>query len=151
MMRRRYLDRISGPIRDRIDIHRTLAMPSRPEIARAVSRSQSTQQLAERVAHARKRQAARFDGTPWRVNSDVPGAVFRKHWPVDDAARSVMEGQLNSQKLSARSVDRILALSWSLADLREHDRPTKDDAVLASSLRRGVPLGSGLRELVAAS
>jgi magnesium chelatase family protein len=151
MMRRRYRERVTGPVRDRIDIHRTLTMPSRPELARALGRSRSTDQLSALVAEARERQAHRLAGSPWRLNVEVPGSELRKRWPIDDAARSVIDGQVSSHKLSARAADRILGLGWSIADLRGHDRPSGDDALLALSLRQGRPLGPDLRELVAAS
>jgi magnesium chelatase family protein len=149
MMRRRYRDRISGPIRDRIDIHRTMTAPSRPELMAAVDRSKTTAELAPVVAEARERQRARLRGSPWMVNSDIPGAELRKRWPVVESARMSLEAQLRSQKLSARSADRVLGLSWSVADLRRHDTPNADDVALALALRRGTPLGSGLRGLVA--
>ena len=151
MMRRRYRDRVTGPVRDRIDIHRTLTLPSRPELARAIGRSQTTARLAEVVAEARGRQSFRLDGTPWRLNSEIPGSELRKQWPIEDAARAVLDSQVSSHKLSARSADRILGLAWSVADLRGHDRPSRDDALLALSLRQGSPLAPDLRELVAAS
>jgi magnesium chelatase family protein len=151
MMRRRYRDRITGPVRDRVDIHRTLTLPSRPELARAIGRSQTTDRLAEVVAEARERQAHRLAGSPWRLNAEVPGSELRKRWPIEDGARSVLDSQVSSHKLSARSADRILGLGWSVADLRGHDRPSRDDTLLALSLRQGTPLGPDLRELVAAS
>jgi magnesium chelatase family protein len=151
MMRRRYRDRVTGPVRDRIDIHRTLTLPSRPELARAIGRSQTTNRLAEVVAEARGRQSLRLGGTPWRLNSEVPGSELRKQWPIEDAARAVLDGQVSSHKLSARAADRILGLAWSVADLRGHDRPRRGDVLLALSLRQGQPLAPDLRELVAAS
>jgi magnesium chelatase family protein len=151
LMRRRYRDRITGPVRDRIDIHRSLTLPSRPELARAIGRSQTTDRLAAVVAEARARQSYRLEGTPWRLNSEVPGSELRKRWPIEDSARAVLDSQVNSHKLSARSADRILGLAWSVADLRGHNRPSRDDALLALSLRQGTPLAPDLRELVAAS
>lgn len=151
LMRRRYRDRISGPIRDRIDIHRTLTLPSRPQLAHAISRSQTTAHLAGLVAEARERQTSRLADTPWRLNVELPGSELRKRFPIGEAARVEIDGHVTSQKLSARSADRVLALAWSVADLRGHDRPDRADAVLALSLRRGTPLGSELRELVIAS
>jgi magnesium chelatase family protein len=149
MMRRRYRDRVSGPIRDRIDIHRTMTPPSRPELAAALSRARSTRELAGVVAAARQRQRVRLADSPWRVNSDVPGAELRKQWPIDESARTCLEGQLRSQKLSARSADRVLGLSWTIADLRRHDVPDAEDVELALALRRGTPLGPGFGGLVA--
>ncbi len=131
LMRRRYRDRITGPVRDRIDIHRSLTLPSRPELARAIGRSQGTDRLSELVAEARERQAHRLEGSPWRLNAEVPGSELRKRWPIDDTARTVLDSQVSTHKLSARSADRVLGLGWSVADLRGHDRPGRDDALLA--------------------
>ncbi len=147
LMRRRYRDRISGPVRDRIDIHRQLVAPSRPELAHAVASGRSTADLAPLVHAARERQQQRLADTPWALNTDVPGVELRKRWPVSDAGRALVESQLAARKLSARSADRILRVAWTVADLRGHDRPDPDDVELALALRRGTPLGSGLRDL----
>lgn len=149
MMRRRYRDRISGPIRDRIDIHRTMTPPSRPELASAISPSRTSAELADSVVAARARQQARFRDTPWLVNGNVPGVELRKRWPVAESARALLDGQLQSHQLSARSADRVVGLSWTVADLCGRDLPTGDDVELALALRRDTPLGPGLRGLVA--
>ena len=85
------------PVRDRIDIHRTLTLPSRPELARAIGRSQTTDRLAEVVAEARGRQSVRLDDTPWRLNSEVPGSELRKQWPVEDGAHARRYAYLQSR------------------------------------------------------
>lgn len=149
MMRRRYRDRISGPIRDRIDIHRTMTPPSRPELAVALATSRTSTELAEVVAQARELQSRRLSDTAWTVNGDVPGVEFRKRWPVAERARVVFDGQLRSHQLSARSADRVLGLSWTIADLRGGKVPDVDDVELALALRRDTPLTPALRELVA--
>lgn len=150
-MARRYRDRISGPVRDRIDIHRTLVAPSRPELAQATGTVRSTAELSLVVADARERQARRLEGTPWRLNADVPGVELRKRWPVSDEGRHVVDRQLRAQRLTPRSADRVLRVAWSVADLLGHDRPTADDVELAVLLRGDAPLGPGLRRLVQAS
>ena len=148
LMRRRYKDRISGPIRDRIDIHRNLSALTRPELANAVSTSRSTAEIAPAVAAARKRQAERYRETPWSLNSEVPGVELRKQWPIHQDGRLIIDQQMRSQKLSARSADRILRLSWTVADLLGHDVPDARDVDSALALRRSMPLGGELRSLV---
>jgi magnesium chelatase family protein len=59
------------------------------------------------------------------------------------------DGQLRSHQLAARSADRVLGLSWTIADLRGGDLPDVDDVELALALRRDTPLTPALRELVA--
>lgn len=150
LMQRRYRDRISGPVRDRIDIHRTLVAPTRPELVHGASDARSTRDLAPLVARARSRQAERLAGTPWQVNADVPGVDLRKHWPATDAARRLVDSQLRGQRLSARSADRVLRVAWSVCDLREGERPDVEEVELALALRRGTPLGPLLRDVVVA-
>lgn len=150
LMQRRYRDRISGPVRDRIDIHRTLVAPRRPELVHEASGARSTSDVAPLVARARLRQATRLAGTPWQVNADVPGVDLRKHWPATDAAKRLVDAQLRGQRLSARSADRVLRVAWSICDLREGERPDVDEVELALALRRGTPLGPLLRDVVVA-
>ena len=151
LMRRRYKDRISGPIRDRIDIHRNLTTLSRPELANALSTARPTAEIAPVVAAARKRQAKRFAETPWTLNCQVPGVELRRHWPLEHHARALIDQQLRAQKLSARSADRILRLSWTVADVLGHDLPDADDVDTALALRGSMPLRGQLRELVQSS
>jgi magnesium chelatase family protein len=151
LMRRRYADRLSGPIRDRIDVHRSLTAISRPELVAALPGARSTSELAQQVLIARERQLRRLAGTPWRLNSEVPGVELRKRWPVREEGRVLVDHQLRSNKLNARSADRILRLAWSVADLTGHDVPDADDVDAALSLRRGTALGGAMRDLVQAS
>lgn len=151
LMRRRYADRLSGPIRDRIDIHRALTAMTRPELVTAMTGARSTSELAGLVAVARDRQGRRLSDSPWRLNCEVPGVELRKHWPVRDDGRALVDEQLRTHKLNARSADRILRLAWTIADLQEHDVPVGDDVDAALSLRRGTALGGPMREMVQAS
>lgn len=146
-MRRRYADRLSGPIRDRIDIHRTLVEPTRREIAQTLGARPTTADLVSRVAEARLRQRVRLDETPWRVNAAVPGVELRKRWPAEDAGSRLLEQQLRGHKVTPRSADRVLRLAWSVADLCGHDRPTIDDVQTALDLRRGSPLGGDVARM----
>ncbi len=151
-MRRRYADRLSGPIRDRIDIHRVLVEPSRRAVHLAVAATGSTTaDLAALVAGARDRQAHRFRETPWRVNAAVPGVDLRRDWPAHDDGMRLIDQQVRAHKLTPRSADRVLRLSWSVADLCEHGRPDGDDVAAALDLRRGSPIGGAVARLLEAA
>ena len=117
----------------------------------ALNSARSTAELASSVVEARERQQRRFADTPWSLNSAVPGVELRKQWPVSERGRVLIDQQLRTNKLNARSADRILRLAWSVADLHGHDVPSGDDVETALSLRRGTPLGSAMREMVQAS
>jgi magnesium chelatase family protein len=123
---------------------------TRPELIESMSGARSTRELAGVVIEARERQRLRLAGTPWQLNSEVPGVELRKHWPVRDDGRALVDHQLRSLKLNARSADRILRLSWTLADLCGHDVPDADDVEAALSLRRGTALGGTMRDMVQA-
>lgn len=150
-MRRRYADRLSGPIRDRIDIHRTLVEPSRREVADGLGSRPVMADLVGRVGDARTRQRLRLAGTPWRVNAAVPGVELRKRWPSEEAGMRLLERQVRGHKISPRSADRVLRLAWSVADLCDHDRPTIDDVQTALDLRRGSPIGGDVVRLLEAA
>ncbi|MET0447946.1 MAG: YifB family Mg chelatase-like AAA ATPase [Aeromicrobium sp.] len=151
LMRRRYADRLSGPIRDRVDIHRSLSAITRPELVASLAGARPTRELLSFVVESRDRQRRRLADTPWRLNSEVPGVDLRKRWPVHDGGRALIDHELRTQKLNARSADRILRLSWTIADLRAHDVPDADDVEAALSLRRGTALGGTLRDMVQAA
>lgn len=150
-VRRRYADKLSGPIRDRIDIHRTLVEPSRREVAQAVSEPWSTVDLLRRLEEARDRQRRRFEGSPWRLNAAVPGVDLRKNWPADPEGLRLIEQQVRAHKLTPRSADRVLRLAWSVADLCLRNRPSLDDVQCALDLRRGSPIGGELTRLIGAA
>jgi len=147
LMRRRYADRLSGPIRDRIDIHRTLRAPSRPELA--LTGTVGTGRLRDLVAEARARQQHRFADDDWDLNAGVPGAALRNRWPVVPAGRDLVDAQLRNRSLNPRSADRVLRLAWTLADIAGHAVPELEDVESALALRRGESLGGPLRDLVA--
>lgn len=150
VQRRRYADRISGPIRDRIDIHRVLRAPSRPELVGGLPR-RSSDDWADDVAAARDRQTRRLTEVECRLNSELSGSVLRKRLPPSAAAQALVEEKVHAGKLSARAADRILRVSWTIADLLGHDRPSADDVSAALALRRGTAFGGRLRGLLEAA
>ncbi|MEV0979970.1 YifB family Mg chelatase-like AAA ATPase [Streptomyces sp. NPDC049915] len=138
---RRYQARISGPLLDRVDLRVEVDPVGRAELAQRGPGGESTATVAARVRAARERAAARLEGTPWRTNSEVPGRELRTRWhaapgALDDAERSLERGVL-----TARGLDRVLRVAWTVADLVGHDRPDATDVALALQLRTGVPRG----------
>jgi len=138
---RRYQARLSGPLLDRVDLRVEVDRVTRAQLAQRGARGESTAVVADRVQAARERAAARLVGTPWRTNSEVPGRELRSRWhavpgAMDDAERSLERGVL-----TARGLDRVLRVAWTVADLLGHDRPDATDVALALQLRTGVPRG----------
>ncbi|MFJ4331713.1 YifB family Mg chelatase-like AAA ATPase [Streptomyces sp. NPDC088935] len=138
---RRYQARLSGPLLDRVDLRVEVDRVTRSQLAGEGPRGDSTAAVADRVRAARERSAARLAGTPWRSNSEVPGRELRSRWRAAPGALEEAERCLERGVLTARGLDRVLRVAWTVADLVGHDRPDAQDVALALQLRTGVPRG----------
>jgi magnesium chelatase family protein len=93
--------------------------------------------VAARVAEARRVAAARYAGTPWRTNNDVPPTELRRRWPIPRAATVTLEQALDRGTITARGYGRILRVAWTLADLQGKAVPTKEQVNQALGFRSG--------------
>ncbi|WCM56655.1 YifB family Mg chelatase-like AAA ATPase [Microbacterium sp. EF45047] len=136
---RRYASKLSGPLRDRLDIELHVA---RVAAARATSgeRSAVTSAAARaRVLAAREAAAERWQGTPWRRNGDVPGSRLRQGpLRLPPEVRAPLDRALERGGLTLRAYDRTLRLAWTMADLGGLDRPGADEIGRALFLKRGL-------------
>ncbi|MFD5750578.1 YifB family Mg chelatase-like AAA ATPase [Streptomyces sp. NPDC127033] len=140
---RRYQSRLSGPLLDRVDLRVNVQPVTRADLLGQGGRGESTAAVAARVQEARARSAARLDTTPWSVNSEVPGHELRTRWPVSAGALAAAERDLERGLLTARGIDRILRVAWTVADLAGCDRPEARHVDLALELRTGIARGAG--------
>lgn len=138
---RRYQARLSGPLLDRVDLRVEVDRVTRSELTERGARGESTETVADRVRAARERAATRLAGTPWRTNSELPGRELRSRWYASLGAMEEAERSLERGVLTARGLDRVLCVAWTVADLVGHDRPGATDVALALQLRTGVPRG----------
>lgn len=138
---RRYQSRLSGPLLDRVDLRVEVDPVTRAQLTEPGARGESTATVADRVRQARARAAARLTGTPWRTNSEVPGRELRSRYQAVAGAMDEAERNLERGVLTARGIDRVLRVAWTVADLVGHDRPDATDVALALQLRTGVPRG----------
>ncbi|MFE0543696.1 YifB family Mg chelatase-like AAA ATPase [Streptomyces sp. NPDC048231] len=138
---RRYQARLSGPLLDRVDLRVEVDPVTRAELTERDARGESTATVAHRVREARHRAALRLAGTPWETNSEVPGRDLRSRWHAASGAMDEAERSLERGVLTARGLDRVLRVAWTVADLAGHDRPDATDVALALQLRTGVPRG----------
>jgi magnesium chelatase family protein len=136
MMVRRYRQRLSGPVLDRIDIQQLL-LPS-PKTVRPGTpiTSESSAKVAARVAEARQRQRHRLAGTGWSVNAEVPGYVLRGKLGELPAMRLLDDAAIRG-KLSARGADKVLRVAQTIADLAGHGVPKEEDFAAAMGLHEG--------------
>ncbi|SEO00972.1 YifB family Mg chelatase-like AAA ATPase [Actinacidiphila rubida] len=140
---RRYQARLSGPLLDRVDLRVEVDAVSRSDLI-GHGRGESSAEVAARVLQARERAAARYQDTPWRMNSEVPGHEIRTRWQVAPGALHAAERDMERGLLTARGLDRVLRVAWTLADLAGHVRPDPDDVLRALQLRSGFSRGATL-------
>ncbi|WP_399085199.1 YifB family Mg chelatase-like AAA ATPase [Streptomyces sp. BBFR2] len=138
---RSYRARLSGPLMDRVDLRVTVEPVARSALAALGDGAESTATVAARVREARARAAARYAGTPWITNSEVPGHELRTRWHARPGALARAENDLECGLLTARGLDRVLRVAWTVADLAGRDRPTAEDVDTALELRTGVQRG----------
>ncbi|MFD7030427.1 YifB family Mg chelatase-like AAA ATPase [Streptomyces sp. NPDC059917] len=144
---RRYQGRLSGPLLDRVDLRVEVEPVGRSDLVGGGGPGEASAAVALRVAGARARAAERLAGTPWRVNSEVPGHELRTRWLPAPGALAQAERDLERGLLTARGLDRVLRVAWTVSDLAGKDRPDARDVAVALELRtgiaRGVPLPQG--------
>lgn len=134
-VRRRYQARLSGPLLDRIDLQVEIGAPSRAELRADAGAAEASVVVAARIAGARAAMAIRLRGTPWRTNAEVPGAVLRRRWPLPASVTFAADRAFETGALTARGLDRVLRVAWTLADLEGLDRPGPAELGLALDLR----------------
>ncbi|MBR7837881.1 ATP-binding protein [Actinospica durhamensis] len=133
-----YLGRISGPLLDRIDLRVDVSPVGPAELLAAAAGGQageSTAQVAGRVRQARERASTRLADTPWQLNAQVPARYSRSNWPLDNEALEGAEKALQSGVLTARGLDRVVRVAWTLADLSGRDRPGRTEVDTALGFR----------------
>lgn len=135
---RRYATRLSGPLRDRVDIDLQVArVAARTATAGSAPRT-TTADAATRVRTARERASERWRATPWRRNAEIPGSWLRQGaLRLASADRAPLDRALERGLLTLRGYDRVLRLAWTMADLSGRERPGLDEVGHALHLRRG--------------
>jgi len=112
----KYVEKISGPLLDRIDLH--VQVPSvEYEAMRRRETPESSADIKCRVDEARGRQKRRFAGTGITCNAYMTPAMIGTFCPLDDRCDALMKAAFQSMGLTARSHDRILRVARTIADL----------------------------------
>src|ERR1700735_1051993 len=138
LVRRRYLARLSGPLLDRVDVKAEFLPVARAELLSDPKLTEPSSVVAERVAAARQRMAHRLRGSGWRLNAEIPGRELRRRYAPAPGALVPLERAMDLGEISARGVDRVIRLSWTVADLGGVARPTVSEISYALGLWLGV-------------
>lgn len=139
VQRQRYLSRLSGPLLDRIDIRVDMRTPTRADLA--ADAGERSDVVRERVLAARERSRARWRGTGWVSNAQLPGPFLRESSGVDPHLLALLDRGVERGSMSLRGADRVLRLMWTLADLAGRPTPDETDLARALALRTGGPHG----------
>jgi len=117
----KYINRISGPLFDRIDIHIEVV----PVDFKGLSDSRQTERSADirtRVTNARLIQEKRFAGMEGvHSNSQIPAKMLREVCRINETGSRLLKTAMEKLGLSARAYDRILKVSRTIADLDNSD------------------------------
>jgi magnesium chelatase family protein len=118
-MVQKYLNRISGPLLDRIDIHIEV-VPVNYDKLSDTGGTENSSVVRERVVRARKIQANRFEHVKGVYsNSQMSSSMQRKYCQLDEAGGRLLKTAMDIRGLSARAYDRILKVARTIADLAE--------------------------------
>jgi magnesium chelatase family protein len=134
-VRRRYLARLSGPLLDRVDLRVRTHAVTPAELRAAARLAETSAVVRTRVLQARRGAAQRLAGTCWKTTAEVPGAELRRRWPLPRRVQAHAEACLDRGGLTARGLDRVLRVAWTIADLAGRAQPSLDDVGEALALR----------------
>ena len=124
---RRYARKISGPLLDRIDLHVTVERPNYAELITEIPQ-ESSAAIRSRVLKARQIQEERLRGFGLSCNAHMGHREIKETCPLTKEAQLLLEQVFNKLKLSARSYDRIIKVSRTIADL-SHSKEIDDTHV----------------------
>lgn len=132
--RRRYFGRLSGPLLDRVDIQMNVNRLSLAQLS-SQSGGEPTAAAAGRVLAARERAIRRLSPFELKFNAEVSGRILRGPLRLTESSTRTIDFALERGSLTARGYDRVLRISWTLADLAGLDRPGADQIGQALEMR----------------
>jgi len=112
----KYLNRVSGPMLDRIDLHIEVP-PVDYEALSSKANEESSAEIRMRVNAARKIQNERYKGTGITCNARLTPSLLRKYCVLSDDAAALLQASFDNLGMSARAYDRILKVARTIADL----------------------------------
>ncbi len=116
----RYQKRISGPLLDRIDIHIEVPRIKHAEIEDGKD-GESSKDVRQRVANARKIQQERFKGTSLITNSEMSSNDIQNFCKMEDSAKDLLKNAIEQLRFSVRAYHKIIKLGRTIADLDGSD------------------------------
>jgi len=115
-----YRNKISGPLLDRIDLQIETPPVSCDDLRQQPS-GESSATMLQQVLAVRERQARRYAGERYRINSALSPSGLRRYARLAEGAERLLRNAMNSLGLSARAYSKILKVALTIADLECED------------------------------
>lgn len=116
----KYLNRISGPLLDRIDLH-VEVKPVKYEKLNSEIKPETSEKIKKRVNNARRIQYLRYKGMGIYSNAELTPQMIEKYCQIDEQSKKILEQAFKKLGLSARSYSRILKVARTIADLESKE------------------------------
>lgn len=131
---KRYLDKISGPLLDRIDLQIEVDAVPVKEI-NSGAQPETSEAVAERVNAARRVQNERYRDTGIYCNAQLNNAMIRKFCAVSNETAEILNLSVERLHLSMRAYNRVLKVARTIADLAGHQDISVEDVAEAIQYR----------------
>ena len=115
-----YLNKVSGPLLDRFDLHLEVAPVEFSDLS-STQKEEPSSAIRERVQAARDIQTKRFKGTDITCNAHITPDLLHEFCPLTRDAESFLENVFDKLGLSARAYDKIMKVSRTIADMEESE------------------------------
>lgn len=117
----KYLNKISGPLLDRIDLHVEVTPVAFSELS-GVKQQQNSASIREKVIKAREMQEKRYENNPGiYCNAQMSSKMLKEICVISQVGANLLKAAMEKLNLSARAYDRILKVSRTIADLSESE------------------------------
>ncbi|WP_435299811.1 YifB family Mg chelatase-like AAA ATPase [Timonella sp. A28] len=132
LQRRRYMNRLSGPLLDRVDIQVDVLPVA---VGTLHAPTSSSAEMKERITQARQRAHSRYADLPWHTNAQAHGTWIRNHLGKTSEAIKEVNHLTERGRLSLRGADRVLRVAATIADLSDESIISVDTIHTALALR----------------
>lgn len=112
----KYLNRVSGPLLDRFDIHIEVPPVEYDDLSSTKNEERSIE-IKKRVNKAREIQNKRFENSPTKCNAKLSDSEFEKYCSISESANVLLKSAFEQMGLSARAYNRIIKVARTIADL----------------------------------
>lgn len=130
----RYMNKISGPLLDRIDLHIEVTPVTFNDLAYELP-TENSGSIRDRVIQARLVQQKRYESSATHCNSQMQRKELQKYCDIGSEGKKLLKDAMDRLGLSARAYDRILKVSRTIADLANSDQITTQHLAEAIQLR----------------